>query len=210
MADLIEEGRRLYTVVVQDLGSGQVLMVAFADDRALEATRTTKLAHFYSRSRRALWKKGETSGHLLPVEQIVKDCDGDSYLYLSRPVHPVCHRNTPTCFDGAPRGFPASPDILGLLAEWIHERALGPSDPQSYTQGLLRSKPDRLLKKIAEDAGEVIIAALSPGENQDRELVWESADLLFHLALVWERLGISPSDIATELLRRHTPALPDA
>lgn len=199
MADIVEEGRRLYPVVVQDEISGRVLMLAFADQTAIQATRDTKLAHFYSRTRKTLWQKGETSGHILPVERIVGDCDADSYLYVARPQHPVCHKGTRGCFDEAPPGF----DTLSTLAGWIHDRAYGPSDAQSYTQRLLNGKLDRMLKKIAEESGEVIIAALSPGPDQHQELVWESADLLFHLVAVWERMGIKPQDVADELKRRH-------
>ena len=205
MADLIEEGRHLYPVAVQDLKTGRVLMLAFADDRALEATRQTHLAHFCSRSRKALWKKGETSGHILPVDHVVVDCDGDSYLYLAQATHPVCHRNTAGCFDEAPAEFGDSENILGTLAGWIHERASGPDDPASYTQRLLRAPIDRMLKKIAEESVEVIIAALTFSERQSQELIWESADLLFHLAVVWAKMGIEPEQVAEELRRRHHP-----
>lgn len=199
MAVIIEEGRRLYPVVVQDEASGRVLMVAFADDVAIQATRDTNLAHFYSRTRRTIWQKGETSGHILPVVRIVGDCDADSYLYVARPQHPVCHRGTSGCFDEAPANF----DLLATLAGWIHERAHGPADSESYTQRLALGGLDRMLKKIAEESGEVIIAALSPGPDQSKELVWESADLLFHLVAVWERMGITLEDVAEELRRRH-------
>jgi phosphoribosyl-ATP pyrophosphohydrolase/phosphoribosyl-AMP cyclohydrolase len=207
MANLIENGRQLYPVTVQSALSGRVLMMAFADDDALNLTRETKLAHFYSRSRQQLWKKGESSGHLLPVETVLTDCDGDSYLYLAHPIHPVCHRDTPGCFDDAPETFESTEadTILRTLAGWIHARAIGPSDPTSYTQRLLAAAIDRPLKKIAEESGEVIIAALSPGDQQTAEVVWESADLLFHLAVVWERLGIRPEQVADELIRRHRP-----
>ncbi len=207
MADLIEDGRHLYPVVVQDRNSGRVLMLAFADDGALDATRQTHFAHFYSRSRKARWKKGETSGHILPVEQVVADCDGDSFLYVAQAQHPVCHRNTPGCFDDAPNNFGQIDDTLKTLSGWIRERALGPADPTSYSQRLLQGPMDRVLKKIAEESGEVIIAALSPEDRKTNELVWESADLLFHLALVWEKAGIHPDQIASELKRRHQPAV---
>ncbi len=206
MADLIEDGRQLFPVVVQDIKTGRVLMLAFANDEALAKTRETHLAHFYSRSRKTLWQKGETSGHILPVDEVLVDCDHDSYLYLAQPVHPVCHRNTPGCFDQAPGEFADSGQILNALAGWIHERAVGPEDPSSYTQRLLKATPDRILKKIAEESGEVIIAALTPGESHSQELIWESADLLFHLALVWEKFGIHPDQVARELERRHRPS----
>ncbi len=199
MANLVEFDRELYPVVVQDRKSGRVLMLAFADDEALHKTRVTGLAHFYSRSRRALWQKGETSGHILPVVEVLADCDQDSYLYLAEPVHPVCHRNTPGCFDQAPDRF----GMMETLQNWIVERRTGPPDPESYTQRLLNAPVDRLLKKIGEEAGEVIIAALAEEGRRNQEVIWESADLLFHLTLVWERLGISPAEVTRELVRRH-------
>ena len=205
MANLVEFDRELYPVVVQDRTSGRVLMSAFADQEALDRTRATGLAHFYSRSRRTLWQKGETSGHILPVVEVVADCDQDSYLYLADPIHPVCHRNTPGCFDRAPDRFGMVETVHG----WIAERRAGPPDPESYAQRQLGAPIDRLLKKIGEEASEVIIAALAEEGRRDREVIWESADLLFHLALVWERLGISPADVTRELVRRHRPEPPN-
>ncbi|MBX5466452.1 MAG: bifunctional phosphoribosyl-AMP cyclohydrolase/phosphoribosyl-ATP diphosphatase HisIE [Firmicutes bacterium] len=203
MAHLVEEGVVLYPVTVQDAGTGRILMSAFADEAALTLTRTTGLAHFYSRSRRRLWKKGETSGHLLPVEAVIADCDADSYLYLARPIHPVCHRNTPSCFDDAP-----SFGVLERLEHWVRERSEGPPDPTSYTQRLLNAPPDRLLKKVGEEATEVILAALAPDAAQ--ELVWECADLLYHVAVVLYRAGVSVGAVAKELERRHHPVPPES
>lgn len=204
MATLTENGRTLYPAVAQDRGTGTVLMVAFADDEALALTRDTGYAHFYSRSRQALWKKGETSGHVLPVEAVVADCDRDSFLYLARPIHPVCHRGTPGCFDEAPTAFGAV-GMIEEVAGWIDERAAEPPDPASYTQRQLSGPLPRLLKKIGEEAGEVIIAALSTDPARLPELAWESADLLYHLALVWKHAGLAPAAVRAELERRHHP-----
>ncbi|MCL6562039.1 MAG: bifunctional phosphoribosyl-AMP cyclohydrolase/phosphoribosyl-ATP diphosphatase HisIE [Firmicutes bacterium] len=198
MAVIKEDGRSLYVVTVQDLATGRILMTAFADQEALERTRETGLAHFYSRSRQRLWQKGETSGHVLPVEQVLADCDQDSYIYLARPIHPVCHRNTPGCFDQAP-AF----GTLEVLAGWIEERATGPEDPQSYTQRLIREPWERLLKKVGEEATEVVLAALS--DDAPTNLVWESADLLYHLLVVLHRAGVPLSEVRAELERRHQP-----
>lgn len=204
MAALTENGRTLFPVVVQNRISGAVLMVAFADDEALSLTRETGYAHFYSRSRQALWKKGESSGHVLPVDSVLTDCDGDSFLYLARPIHPVCHRGTPGCFDEAPGAFGAQ-GMVEEVAAWIAERAAAPPDPTSYTQRQLNGPLPRLLKKIGEEAGEVIIAALATDPARLPELAWESADLVYHLALVWKHAGLDPAAVRAELERRHHP-----
>lgn len=201
MADLIEDGKKLYPVAVQSETDGRVLMMAFADDDALTLTRLTGFAHFWSRSRKSLWKKGETSGHVLPVVAIRPDCDGDSFLYMARPVHPVCHRGTPGCFDDA-KTF--APGMVETVFARVADRVAGPADPDSYTQRLVSAPVDRILKKVGEEATEVVMAALAP-ENAEREsqLVWESADLLFHLATLWVKAGITPEQVAQELQRRE-------
>lgn len=200
MAVINEDGWDLYPVVVQDAESGTVLMVAFANPPALALTRETGLAHFYSRSRHQLWQKGETSGHVLPVEAVWTDCDADSFIYRARPLHPVCHRNTPGCFDEATAH--TIPNPLAYLKTRVQERVHA-SPETSYTAKLLTAPIDRLLKKIGEEATEVVIAALSQGPQ---ELTWESADLLYHLSVLWQRAGLSLQTLETELERRHRPA----
>lgn len=204
---LEEDGQELYPVVVQDVGSGRILMVAYANREALERTRSSGFAHFYSRSRKALWMKGETSGHRLPVEAVWADCDQDSFIYRARPVAPVCHRGTPGCFDDATASPPT--DLLAYLRERVEERRQA-SPADSYTARLLEGPLTRLVKKVVEEAGEVAIAALGEGRE---EQIWEAADLLYHLSVLLVREDISLETLGRELSRRHTvrhPAPPDA
>lgn len=201
MAVIIENGRELFPVVAQDGKTLDVLMVAFADAEALNLTRSTGVAHFFSRSRERLWKKGETSGHILRVTAVVPDCDNDSFLYVCVREHPVCHRGTPSCFDDAPR--PERADPVGTLRQYIADR-LGDADTsRSYTAALAYGPLEKLLKKIGEEAIEVIVAAVETGADQHGNLIWESTDLLYHLSVLWHRFGIEPGDLLREIIRRH-------
>jgi phosphoribosyl-ATP pyrophosphohydrolase/phosphoribosyl-AMP cyclohydrolase len=202
MARVIENGKVLYPVTVQDAATLQILMSAFADDQALELTRTTGLAHFYSRSRNALWRKGDTSGNRISVSQVVSDCDQDSFLYLARPEGPVCHLGTTSCF----RQTPTAVNPLAKLQFYV-EQAITHPRPDSYTLSLIQGDLERLVKKIGEEAIEVITAAYASEEQRESALVWESVDLLYHLTVVWARFGITLDDLKTEILRRHPPNL---
>lgn len=202
MARVIENGKVLYPVTVQDTATLQILMSAFADDQALELTRTTGLAHFYSRSRKALWRKGDTSGHRIYVSQVVSDCDQDSFLYLAQPEGPVCHLGTTSCFAETPTAI----NPLAKLQSYVEQSVIHPR-PESYTMSLLKGDLERLVKKIGEEAIEVITAAYASEEQRESALVWESVDLLYHLTVVWARFGITLDDLKTEILRRHPPNL---
>lgn len=191
----------LSTVVVQDRVSRQVLMVAHATAEAVELTRTTGWAHFYSRSRQRLWKKGETSGHTLSVVDIIEDCDVDALLYVVDREHPVCHRNTASCFgDGAS----IYPDPMVWLADLVEKRLSGPPDSQSYTQRLAVDLP-RTAQKVGEEAVEVVVAAM---RHDPEELTREIADLLYHLAVLMQIHAVTPQKVAAELLRRHDAVRP--
>lgn len=174
-------------------------MVAHATAEAVSLTQTTGWAHFYSRSRQRLWKKGETSGHTLKVADIVEDCDADALLYLVDREHPVCHRNTVSCFGD---GSPISPDPLAWLFDLVERRRSGPPDPQSYTQSLA-ADPSRAAQKVGEEAVEVVVAAM---RHDSRELTGEIADLLYHLAVLMHIHDVAPSQVGQELLRRHAAA----
>lgn len=196
--------RGLVPVVVQDAESGQVLTLAYANREALERTLETGYSHFYSRSRQALWKKGETSGHVQEVLEVRLDCDGDAVLYRVRPRGPACHTGEVTCF---PRALSdqAPPPPLGEVLERVYRQILERFAQQpegSYVARLHREGLDRILKKVGEEAGEVIIAA----KNADaEELAWEAADLVFHLLLVLAEAGLAPEDLARVLWARHKP-----
>jgi phosphoribosyl-AMP cyclohydrolase / phosphoribosyl-ATP pyrophosphohydrolase len=183
-ADLTLEPGQLVTCVVQDASTGDVLMVAWADQEALDATRETGLAHFHSRSRRRLWKKGETSGNTMAVESIAVDCDGDTLLMRVHPAGPACHTGEETCF--GPRPSDPRPSVLAELARVIAERRGG--DPAaSYVAGMLAGDRERPQRKVGEEAVEVLLA-----EAGSPELVAEVADLWFHSMLLLARDGIDP------------------
>jgi phosphoribosyl-ATP pyrophosphohydrolase/phosphoribosyl-AMP cyclohydrolase len=188
----------LVPVVVQDRASGDVLMLAWANGEALARTAQTGLAHFWSRSRRALWRKGESSGHVLHVRELRADCDADAVLMVVEPEGPTCHTGTRSCFGDA---TPTAAGILEELRRVIAERALG-RPAGSYTAGLLEKGLDHALKKVGEEATEVVLAA--KGESEAR-LAEETADLLFHLLVVLQQRGVAPARALDELRRRRRP-----
>jgi phosphoribosyl-ATP pyrophosphohydrolase/phosphoribosyl-AMP cyclohydrolase len=186
----------LIPVVVQDRASGDVLMVAYANADALARTAETGFAHFWSRSRASLWKKGETSGNTMRVIEIRRDCDGDALLMLAQPAGPACHTGARTCFGD---DTPSAAGILVELAALIADRAR--SMPEgSYTARLLAKGLDHALKKVGEEATEVLLAA--KGETDER-LAEEAADLLFHLLIVLQQRGVAPEQVFDVLRRRR-------
>jgi phosphoribosyl-ATP pyrophosphohydrolase/phosphoribosyl-AMP cyclohydrolase len=175
--------RGLAPVVAQDRSSGDVLMLAWANADALRLTADTGLAHFWSRSRGRLWKKGESSGHTLRVVEIRADCDGDTLLYVADADGPACHTGRRTCFG---EGSPTLAGVLDELQALVRERR--GADPEgSYTARLHAKGLDHVLKKIGEEATEVVLAA--KGESDER-LANEAADLLFHLVVAFEQRGV--------------------
>lgn len=193
--------RGLLPVVVQDAVSGAVLMLAYADREAVERTVATGEVHFWSRSRRRLWRKGETSGNTLEVVEVVADCDRDALLVRAHPRGPTCHRGTRTCFEPNPAALE-----LGWLFRVLEERR-GADPEESYTARLLAAGVDRIARKVGEEATETVIAALGGGREGGRtdlgELAAESADLLYHLLVLWLDRGLEPAEVARELARRH-------
>jgi phosphoribosyl-ATP pyrophosphohydrolase/phosphoribosyl-AMP cyclohydrolase len=186
----------LLPVVVQDYASGDVLMVAWANAEAMALTAETGYAHFWSRSRRALWKKGETSGHTLKVREVRGDCDADTVLLVVEPAGPACHTGTRTCF--GERG----PSAAGVLdeVEGVIARRAGADPAESYTARLLERGLDQALKKVGEEATEVVLAA--KGESDER-LAEESADLLFHLLVALRQRGVPLVRVLEVLARRR-------
>jgi phosphoribosyl-ATP pyrophosphohydrolase/phosphoribosyl-AMP cyclohydrolase len=183
----------LIPVVVQDRATGDVLMVAYANAEALALTARTGGAHFWSRSRRALWRKGETSGHTLAVASMAGDCDGDTVLLTVDPAGPACHTGSRTCFGD---GEATLAGVLGALERVIASRA--EADPAtSYTARLLKGGLDGALKKVGEEATEVVLAA--KGESDER-LAEECADLVYHLLVVLARRRL-PLARVLEVLR---------
>lgn len=196
----------LVPVVAQETRSGDVLMVAYADQEALRRTRESGLAHYYSRSRKTLWRKGDTSGHIQQVRQIRVDCDGDTVLYRVEQTGPACHSGDRTCFarEVTPEGATEhTPDpgahVLSRLAETIRARA-ATRPPGSYTARLLGQGPPKIAQKVGEEAAEVVVAALA--EDGSR-LAAESADLLYHLLVLLEAKGVAVETVWRELEARE-------
>lgn len=188
----------LVPVVLQDVATGAVLMVAWADRAALERTLETGEAHFFSRSRQRMWRKGETSGNVMRVREARLDCDSDTLLLGVEPAGPACHEGTRTCFESNPAELE-----LGWLARVIDDRR--GSDPESsYSARLLAAGVDRIGRKIGEEATETVIAALRTDQGGERsELIAESADLLYHLVVLLRALDVDLEEVARELERRH-------
>lgn len=186
----------LLPVVVQDHASGDVLMLAYANAEALERTALTGFAHFWSRSRQALWQKGETSGNRLRVREVRADCDKDTVLLVAEPEGPACHTGARSCFG---EDSPTAAGIFEELARVIAERAASGADG-SYTVRLLSKGLDHTLKKLGEEATEVILAA--KGESETR-LAEEAADLLFHLLVALAQRGVGPAQVMDVLRSRR-------
>ncbi len=194
-----DKGDGLLPAIVQDAATGAVLMLAYMNREALQQTLLRGRVVFFSRSRQALWEKGETSGNSLKLVRIQSDCDHDTLLVTAEPVGPACHRNTPTCFgDGNADELPAV-QFLGQLERVIAQR-LAERPEDSYTARLHARGTRRMAQKVGEEGVEVALAATA---GDDAELVSESADLIFHLALVLAARGLSLQKVARELQMRH-------
>jgi phosphoribosyl-ATP pyrophosphohydrolase/phosphoribosyl-AMP cyclohydrolase len=176
----------LRAAIVQDAETGRVLMLAWMDDEALRLTRETGEAHFYSRSRDRLWRKGETSGNTLAIEELRDDCDGDAYLLRVRPNGPACHTGSVSCF--AP-----------WLWRTVRERA--ETHPEgSYVAKLLDGGPGAVAQKLGEEGVE---AALAVASEDDDRVVAELADLWFASYVALAARGLDPADVEAELERRR-------
>ena len=175
----------LRPAIVQDAADGRVLMLAWMDDEAERLTRETGEAWFWSRSRERLWRKGETSGNVLAVEEVRDDCDGDALLLRVRPSGPACHTGSRSCF---------APALWRTVAERAKERPEG-----SYVVSLLDAGVARCAQKVGEEAVETTVAAVSG----DREgVIVEAADLVFHLYVLLAAAGVDVSEVENELARR--------
>jgi phosphoribosyl-ATP pyrophosphohydrolase/phosphoribosyl-AMP cyclohydrolase len=200
------DDRGLVPAVAQDAKTGAVLMVAWMNREALEATRSTGFAHFWSRSRKKLWKKGEESGHTLRVVELRIDCDGDTLLLEVEPAGPACHTGKSTCFftrddGGEDDGHPGAPAaIVSRVAQVIDSRRASSAE-KSYVKSLFTAGMPKILAKIAEEHGE-LAAELGPDAGDPKKIVHETADLLFHVLVGLAARGVSVDDVFTELARR--------
>lgn len=203
LKELKFDEKGLIPAVVQDSMTKEVLMVAYMTAETLKLTLDTKKATFFSRSRNEIWVKGETSGHTLDVESVKVDCDGDCLVVLAHPNGPACHTNNRSCFyrtikDGelvedTKQGGVS--DILMREQAVIIDRKNNPED-DSYTNYLFNKGEDKILKKVGEEAAEVVIA----GKNRDKdEIKYETADLLYHLSVMLVDNDMTWNDIFDEM-----------
>ncbi len=193
----------LVPVIVQDSSSGRVLMLAYANMEALKKTVETGRTHFWSRSRKKLWNKGEESGHFQDVKEIFVDCDCDTVLVTVTQTGAACHTGAASCFyRSSDFEEKLAPEFelgyIGKVFEVIESRKLSPKDG-SYVSGLMEGGLDRILKKITEEAGEAVIAAKNSDKN---ELIYELADLWFHSMVLLSKENLKPQEISKELERR--------
>lgn len=194
----------LVPVIVQDAADGRVLTQAWMSRESLERTLESGDTWFWSRSRGELWRKGATSGNTQSVRSVALDCDGDSLLVRVDQTGVACHTGAATCFhrpltEAAPEPFAAIADLERIVA-----RRAGTADAgASYTARLLAGGIDAVCKKVGEEATEVVLAAKGAERGQ---VVYESADLLYHLAVLWRAAGVSFAEVAEELESRRRPA----
>ncbi len=197
----------LLPVVIQDWLDGTVLMLGYMNEEAVAKTLATRRVHFWSRSRNRLWEKGETSGNKLHVKELFIDCDRDTILVKAQPAGPTCHTGERACFFSRmneqgqvaqANSQEAQGGILEGVLRTIQERRANPQ-AGSYTSKLFDGGQDKILKKVAEEAGEVLLA--SKGGKKE-EIVYEVADLLFHTLMVLGYHQVSLQDIYEELGRR--------
>jgi phosphoribosyl-ATP pyrophosphohydrolase/phosphoribosyl-AMP cyclohydrolase len=190
----------LLPAIVQDADSGAVLMLGYMNAAALRATLETARVVFFSRSKKRLWEKGETSGHTLDVLAVRTDCDRDALLVSARARGPVCHLGTTSCF-GDPPATPASPLAFLSLLESVIERRMTELPDGSYTAKLLGQGVKRIAQKVGEEGLELALAAAG---DTDERVIAEAADLMFHMMVLLKSRNLALADVVTELAARHT------
>jgi len=195
-----DKGNGLLPAIVQDAGSGAVLMLGYMNPEALAATEATGRVTFWSRSKGRLWIKGETSGHFFELKHIAADCDGDTLLILAEPTGPACHLGTPTCWGKSPpQAVAQRTAFLGILEGVIAQRA-ATRPAGSYTAKLLAEGTRRIAQKVGEEGLELALAGVA---QSDPEIIGEAADLLYHMLLLLQVKGLSLSQVVAELEARH-------
>ena len=191
----------LVPVVVQDSTTAEVLMTAWANEEALKLTADSGELTLWSRSRKELWKKGETSGNVMQVIELRIDCDGDTLLAIVDPAGPSCHTGKRTCFYRSLWGKENSTEatFLGRLWQYLNKRR-SESPEDSYTARLLAKGPSRVAQKVGEEGVETAIAAATGDREGFR---YEAADLLYHLLVACISTGVSFKEVLDELMSRH-------
>lgn len=192
--NLSKNSDALLPVVVQDSATLKVLMVAYMNKEAFEKTVATGRATFYSRSRGQLWTKGETSGNFIEVVAMYPDCDNDTLLLMGRPTGPVCHRGTLSCFD--------TPDNEGFIRrlQAVVQQRHREMPEGSYTTHLFNKGVNKIAQKVGEEAVETLIEAI---DNNKERYLYEVGDLIYHLLVLNEQMGLTLADIEAELASRH-------
>ncbi len=202
LKDIRFNEKGLVPAVAQDVATGAVLMVAYMNAESVQETIRTGQATYYSRSREKLWRKGETSGHVQTVREMVLDCDGDTILLKVEQNGPACHTNSYSCFHQpiARADGPARPGFEALSREFatILDRKEHPKEG-SYTNYLFDKGVEKICKKVGEESSEVIIAAMK-GSND--EMRYEIADLLYHTMVLMANQGLSWEDVLAEVAAR--------
>lgn len=193
--------RGLVPAVVQDARTGAVLMLAYMNAQSLELTLETGYATYYSRSRQALWKKGETSGHVQRVREIAYDCDGDALLLKVEQTGPACHTGAYSCFHHPLLGDEEQADarVLQAVYDVVLDRMQNPKEG-SYTNYLLDKGVEKIAKKVGEEATETVIAAIKDSRT---EICYEASDLLYHLLVLLAQKGIALEEVWSELAARR-------
>ena len=194
-----EKGGGLVPAIIQDANTRQVLMLGYMNQESLSKTLDTGLVTFYSRTRQTLWTKGEISGNNLRLVDIKSDCDHDTLLVRAIPTGPVCHTGTDTCWGENNEDRPL--DFLSQLQDFIEKRHKEMPEG-SYTTSLFRDGLNRMSQKVGEEALELVIEATN-GSNE--RMVYEGADLLYHLIVLLTSKGLRIEDLASELRERHDP-----
>jgi len=187
--------------IVQDIRTGRVLMVAYLNEESLSLTRESGEAHFWSRSRQEIWRKGATSGNTMAVRSIGTDCDGDALLIQVVPAGPACHTGAESCFEVSGE----VPEMLVPLDLWPVIAARAADRPEgSYTASLLEGGVDAVGRKLTEEATEVLLAAKdhAAGTGPADRVAEEAADLVYHLLVLLAERGLSPADVAAVLRNR--------
>lgn len=192
-----KETTGLIPAIIQDQITNKVLMLGFMNKEAYEKTVQCGQVTFFSRTRKRLWTKGEESGHFLNVVSITEDCDQDTLLIKAIPTGPVCHTGADTCWD---ESNPTDDFyFLKTLQDFIIKRKKD-MPAGSYTTSLFESGTAKIAQKVGEEAVETVIEAMA---NNEERLIYEASDLLYHLMVLLSHKGLSISDLATELKKRH-------
>jgi len=202
IANKFDFGESLIPAIVQDYKTGEVLMLGYVNEESLRLTMETGFIHFYSRKRKKIWKKGETSGNFLKLIEIRYDCDEDAFLFLAESFGSVCHTGNKTCFHSL---LYKNQEVKGtfLILEELYALILSrKSNPleKSYTSYLFEKGLDKILKKLGEEVSEIIIAAKN---DSNEEIIYEISDFIYHLLVLMAEKNITLADVYSQLGSRR-------